>query len=159
MICGACKQVLKLFKTKKMEKNSKTILVTGCAGFIGSNFVKTFLKRFPKIRVAGIDDFSSGKEILLPAGIEFYRGSITDIALLEEIFSRHKPSFVFHFGAIARVSYSVKNQQESLFLLSPRCTAETKKCRRRSHRTRTSLKRRTPFKSWPVNFSANSFQN
>ena len=113
MICGACKQVLKLFKTKKMEKNSKTILVTGCAGFIGSNFVKTFLKRFPKIRVAGIDDFSSGKEILLPADIEFYRGSITDGALLEDLFSKHKPSYVFHFGAIPRVSYSVKNPAET----------------------------------------------
>jgi UDP-glucose 4-epimerase len=39
----------------------------------------------------------------------FYRGSITDGKILEKIFSKHKPEYIFHFAAIPRVSYSVQN--------------------------------------------------
>lgn len=95
---------------------SKTILVTGCAGFIGSNFVRQFRKEFPKTAIVGIDDFSTGRKDALDRFITFYKGSILDDRLLERIFSRYKPEFVFHFAAVPRVFYSVQY---------PRRTSET----------------------------------
>ena len=84
------------------------ILVTGIAGFIGSNFAKQFKERFPDALIVGIDDFSSGRREALINDIVFYEGSVTDTALLEKIFLAHKPEYVFHFAAIPRVSYSVE---------------------------------------------------
>lgn len=93
--------------------NSKTILVTGCAGFIGSNFVKQFKKKFPKIKIIGIDDFSTGRKDALDSSVIFYKGSILDKQLLKKIFSKHKPKYVFHFAALPRVSYSVEYPYET----------------------------------------------
>ena len=97
----------------------KTILVTGCAGFIGSNFVKQFKNDFPRTKIIGIDDFSTGrrkvmKEILRQAqDLRFYEGSILDEKLLEKVFSKHKPEYVFHFAALPRVSYSVEHPRHT----------------------------------------------
>lgn len=87
----------------------KTIFVTGCAGFIASNFVKQFIKKFPKTKIIGIDDFSTGRKDALHQSVVFYEGTILDEVLLEKIFSKHKPEYVFHFAAIPRVLFSVKN--------------------------------------------------
>jgi len=91
----------------------KSILVTGCAGFIGSNFVRQFREEFPKARIIGIDDFSTGRREALDKTIKFYEGSILDESLLEKIFSRHKPEYVFHFAALPRVSYSVEHPRRT----------------------------------------------
>ena len=104
--------------------NPKTILVTGCAGFIGSNFVKQFrthlnntsardTSQFPQAKIIGIDDFSTGRRDALDSSIIFYEGSILDEKLLEKIFSKHKPEYVFHFAAIPRVSYSVEHPRHT----------------------------------------------
>ena len=90
-----------------------TILVTGVAGFIGSNFVKQFKVKYPDVEVVGVDDFSSGRREALLEDLVFYEGSITDKALLEKIFSNHKPDYVFHFAAVPRVSYSVEHPMET----------------------------------------------
>ncbi len=104
---------------------TKTILVTGCAGFIGSNFVKQFVKKFPSasivgISIVGIDDLSTGREGSLPpfgslgsASFVFYKGTILDKNLLEKVFAKHKPEYVFHFAALPRVSYSVEHPRET----------------------------------------------
>jgi nucleoside-diphosphate-sugar epimerase len=86
----------------------KKILVTGCAGFIGSNFVTKFKKRYPKVEIVGIDDFSTGRREALDKTIKFYEGSITDKKLVQEIFKSHKPEYVFHFAARPRVAFSVE---------------------------------------------------
>jgi UDP-glucose 4-epimerase len=93
--------------------HKKTILVTGCAGFIGGNFVKTIGKEMPEIAIVGIDDFSTGRRDALPKGITFYEGSILDDALLEKLFKKHSPEFVFHFAALPKVSYSVDHPTET----------------------------------------------
>jgi UDP-glucose 4-epimerase len=92
---------------------SKTILVTGCAGFIGSNFVKQFHKKFPKRNIIGIDNFATGRKDAVDPSITFYRASILNKKLLEQIFSKHKPEYVFHFAALPRVSYSVEHPRET----------------------------------------------
>ncbi len=94
-------------------QNPKTILVTGCAGFIGSNLIKEFKNRYPKTEIVGIDNFATGRKEALDKSITFYEGSILDEALLEKIFAKHKPEYVFHFAALPRVSYSVEQPVET----------------------------------------------
>ena len=91
----------------------KSILVTGCAGFIGSNFTKTFLARFPNTRVVGIDNLSSGRRSAIAKGVVFYKGSIGNRELLSRVFKKHKPEYIFHFAALPRVSYSVDHPTET----------------------------------------------
>ena len=91
----------------------RSILVTGSAGFIGSQFVSAFKKRFPKTAIAGIDDFSTGRRDAVNPGISFYEGSVCDTALLERIFKKHRPEYVFHFAAVPRVAYSVAHPTET----------------------------------------------
>jgi UDP-glucose 4-epimerase len=93
--------------------NPKVILVTGCAGFIGSNFIEKFKKEFPKTKIIGIDNFSTGKKNCVDKSIIFYKGSILNKKLIEKIFSVHKPEYVFHFAALPRVSYSVEHPTET----------------------------------------------
>ena len=93
--------------------NKKTILVTGCAGFIGGNFVRKFRKDFPETEVVGIDNFSTGRRDAVHSELVFYEGSILDRKLLETVFEKHRPEFVFHFAALPRVSYSVEYPVET----------------------------------------------
>ncbi|MBI2482413.1 MAG: NAD-dependent epimerase/dehydratase family protein [Candidatus Vogelbacteria bacterium] len=93
--------------------NPKKILVTGCAGFIGSNFIKQFKKKWPKTKIIGLDNFSTGRQDALDPSIIFYEGSILDETLLEKIFSKHKPEYVFHFAALPRVSYSIEHPRHT----------------------------------------------
>ena len=101
--------------------NPKTILVTGCAGFIGSNFVKQFGIKYPKTKIIGIDDFSTGRRENVEAlrgaqgkkSFIFFKGSILDKKLVEKIFGKYLPEYVFHFAALPRVSYSVEHPRET----------------------------------------------
>lgn len=85
------------------------ILITGCAGFIGSNFTWQFKKRFPKAEMVGIDNFATGRKDAVSKDIIFYEGSMTDEKFLDKIFKKHRPEYVFHFAYVPRVSFSVEN--------------------------------------------------
>ncbi|MBU3906993.1 MAG: GDP-mannose 4,6-dehydratase [Nanoarchaeota archaeon] len=85
-------------------------LVTGGAGFIGSNLVDRLLKENYKVIV--IDDLSTGRKenILAHIGKEnfvFYEKSICDN--LDEIFERERIEVVFHLAALPRVQFSIVN--------------------------------------------------
>ena len=90
------------------NKRKKSVLVTGSAGFIGGNFVRAFRKTFPRVTLVGLDIRKSrnGEDF-------FYRGSMCNPRLLDKIFKKHKPEYVFHFAAIPRVSYSVLHPAET----------------------------------------------
>ncbi len=94
-------------------KPKKTVLVTGCAGFIGSNFVNKFRRKFPKVNIVGIDDFSTGRRSAVSKNIVFYKGSILNTLLVDKIFRKHKPDYVFHFAALPRVLYSLEHPLET----------------------------------------------
>lgn len=94
-------------------KPPKTVLVTGCAGFIGSNFVRQFKHQFPKTTIIGLDNFFTGRRDAVDKTITFYEGSMLNRELVNQIFKKHRPEYVFHFAAIARVSYSVEHPSES----------------------------------------------
>lgn len=93
----------------------RTILVTGVAGFIGGNFIRVFKRRFPRVKIVGLDDFSTGRRDALSRGLTFYEGSICDEKLTEKIFRRHRPAYVFHFAANPRVSYSVEHPAKTTY--------------------------------------------
>ncbi|MEK7554383.1 MAG: NAD-dependent epimerase/dehydratase family protein, partial [Patescibacteria group bacterium] len=91
----------------------RSILVTGAAGFIGSNFVSEFKKQFSKTEIVCIDDFSTGRRDRVDNTTVFYEGSVCDLKLLERIFAKHRPEYVFHFAAVPRVAYSVEHPTET----------------------------------------------
>jgi UDP-glucose 4-epimerase len=87
-----------------MEKISRdnTIIVTGVAGLIGSNFVKWLLKN-TAINIVGIDNLTGGIKENLPSEnnrFTFYKANVEDDSL-NVIFKNHKPKYVTHFSAWA----------------------------------------------------------
>lgn len=93
----------------------KTILVTGCAGFIGSNFVPYFLKKYPQYHIVNLDlltyagSLDNLKEIEQEAHYTFVQGDICDRKLVENIFESYDIRGVIHFAAESHVDNSIKN--------------------------------------------------
>jgi UDP-glucose 4-epimerase len=75
------------------------ILVTGGAGFIGSHVVNDLIAMGEEIVV--LDDLSGGFRENVNPKATFVLGSITDAKLVDELFSRHSISYVFHLAAYA----------------------------------------------------------
>ena len=59
------------------------ILITGVAGFIGSNLAKNFLKN-KSIIIYGIDNLSTGYKSNIPKGVKFVRGDLSDKIVLKK---------------------------------------------------------------------------
>ena len=78
---------------------SSKVLVTGAAGFIGSHVCSHLLKQGHQ--VAGLDDLSGGFRDYIPPGVKFVEGSVTDAALIKELFAKSNFDHVFHLAAYA----------------------------------------------------------
>lgn len=103
----------------------KTILVTGSAGFIGSNLVKELLKTNEEINIIGFDSVNDYYDVSIKeyrlAEIEklaeskpkckytFIKGNLADKALIEKIFTENKIDIVVNLAAQAGVRYSITN--------------------------------------------------
>ena len=98
-----------------MQNNNKTILVTGCAGFIGSNFVPYFLDKYPNYNLVNIDlltyagDLENLKECEANPRYKFIKGDICNRELVEFIFNEYDIQGVIHFAAESHVDNSIKN--------------------------------------------------
>ena len=96
-----------------------TILVTGAAGFIGSNLVKMIYRRYENPTVVGIDNMNGYYDVRLKEerfkqlqeypNFTFIKGSIADKALIEETFQKYQPQIVVNLAAQAGVRYSITN--------------------------------------------------
>jgi dTDP-glucose 4,6-dehydratase len=93
----------------------KSILVTGCAGFIGSNFVPYFLEKYKDYSIVNLDlltyagDLKNLKEISENPNYKFIKGDICNRDLVEFIFSEYDIQGVIHFAAESHVDNSIKN--------------------------------------------------
>ena len=99
--------------------DNKTILVTGAAGFIGSNLVKRIYQEALSATVIGIDNMNAYydvalkefrlKELAKYPTFTFVKGNIADKELITELFEKYKPSVVVNLAAQAGVRYSITN--------------------------------------------------
>ena len=99
--------------------NGKTILVTGAAGFIGSNLVKRIYQDASDVTVIGIDNMNDYYEVRLKEyrlselskyeTFTFIKGSIADKAAIDSIFETYHPQVVVNLAAQAGVRYSITN--------------------------------------------------
>uniref|UniRef100_UPI003F5EBDDB dTDP-glucose 4,6-dehydratase n=1 Tax=Hydrocurvibacter sulfurireducens TaxID=3131937 RepID=UPI003F5EBDDB len=93
----------------------KNILVTGCAGFIGSNFIPYFLDKYPEYNLINLDlltyagDLKNLKEVEDHPRYKFIKGDICNRELVEFIFSEYDIQGVIHFAAESHVDNSIKN--------------------------------------------------
>ena len=102
-----------------IDIKGKTILVTGAAGFIGSNLCKRLLAEVEGAHIIGIDnmndyyDVNIKKERLAAlckfTQFTFIEGNIADKTLMDELFATHKPQVVVNLAAQAGVRYSITN--------------------------------------------------
>ena len=87
-------------------------LITGGAGFIGSNFIKYMLKKYPDDYFVCLDlltyasSLDSLKDILNNDNFKFIHGDICDINLVDKLFSEEKFDFVINFAAESHVDRS-----------------------------------------------------
>ncbi len=91
------------------------IVVTGCAGFIGSAFSKYLLDNYPDDSVIGIDclTYAASREaldeLLEYSSFTFYKSNICDATAIDRIFSEHKPDIVVNFAAESHVDSSIES--------------------------------------------------
>jgi len=96
----------------------KNLLVTGGAGFIGTNFVYYWLKKYPEDHIVVLDalTYAGNKENLLEAQknlkFEFIHGNVLDETLVESLLVNHKIDTLVHFAAESHVDRSIHGPDE-----------------------------------------------
>lgn len=104
----------------KINLSDTTVIVTGAAGFIGSYLSKNLLDSDSSIKIIGIDCITDYYDVSLKEErlnmlsnygdrFNFIKGDISDKALIDEVFAKHKPDVVVNLAAQAGVRYSITN--------------------------------------------------
>ena len=93
----------------------KTYLITGCAGFIGSNFVHYMLKKYPEILLVNLDKLTYAGNLENLKDVEgdprhvFVQGDICDKELVESLFAKYDFDYVINFAAESHVDRSIED--------------------------------------------------
>ena len=97
------------------ERNFETLLVTGGAGFIGSNFIHYMLEKYPDYKIINLDKLTYAGNLENLRDVEnnpkysFVKGDIADSAIVEKIFSENNVDAVINFAAESHVDRSIDN--------------------------------------------------
>lgn len=98
--------------------NSKTILITGGAGFIGSHLVRLLVKKYPNYKIINLDKLTYAGNLAnlfdidqLP-NYEFVKGDIVDAEFIQSLFDKYKFDSVIHLAAESHVDRSIANPME-----------------------------------------------
>ncbi len=100
-----------------MLLNLKDILVTGGAGFIGSNFIRLFLEKHRDVDLINLDkltyagNLESLRDVESDPHYHFYRGDITDAAFVRRLFNEWHFDAVINFAAESHVDRSILGPQ------------------------------------------------
>ena len=106
---------------ERINRNGKTILVTGAAGCIGSTLVKRLLKDLDNATIVGIDNMNDYYDVSLKewrlkeiegdkrGSFVFIKGDIASKETVDSLFSQYKPQVVVNLAAQAGVRYSITN--------------------------------------------------
>jgi len=95
----------------------KNILITGGAGFIGSNFLEYFLMKYPDYNLINLDlltyagSLENLRAIQKHPGYKFVKGDICNRKLIENLFNKYDIQGVIHFAAESHVDNSIKNPE------------------------------------------------
>ncbi|WMI66640.1 dTDP-glucose 4,6-dehydratase [Aestuariibaculum sp. YM273] len=95
-----------------------TILITGGAGFIGSNFISYFLKEYPGVKIVNLDKLTYAGDLSNLTDIEqsdrytFVKGDICDRSFIEQLFKKFDFKGVIHFAAESHVDNSIMNPDD-----------------------------------------------
>lgn len=102
-----------------IDLKQKTILVTGAAGFIGSNLIRHLYETVKDVTVIGIDNMNDYYDVRLKesrleelschSSFIFVKGNIADKDLIQEVFKTYGPQIVVNLAAQAGVRYSIIN--------------------------------------------------
>lgn len=102
-----------------IQLKRKTVLITGVAGFIGSNLAKKLYQDFPEIKIVGIDNMNNYYDVHLKeerlknlssySTFTFIKGDISDREIIQQIFQKYQPDVVVNLAAQAGVRYSITN--------------------------------------------------
>lgn len=97
------------------ERNFKTLLVTGGAGFIGSNFIHYMVEKYPEYKIINLDKLTYAGNLENLRDVEnnpnysFVKGDIADAVIVEKIFSENNVDVVINFAAESHVDRSIDN--------------------------------------------------
>lgn len=109
---------------QNINLTGKTILVTGSAGFIGSNLVLELLKSESKATIIGLDNVNDYYDVSIKewrlseiekaaaessCSYHFIKGDLADRAVIDRLFADYKPTVVVNLAAQAGVRYSIAN--------------------------------------------------
>ncbi|ANN35064.1 dTDP-glucose 4,6-dehydratase [Bacillus cereus] len=91
------------------------VLVTGGAGFIGSNFVRYMVKKYPEYNIVNLDSLTYAgnlenlKDIEESSNYKFIKGDIADRQFINQLFKEEKFDYVLNFAAESHVDRSITN--------------------------------------------------
>ncbi|WP_141432901.1 dTDP-glucose 4,6-dehydratase [Bacillus sp. 03113] len=91
------------------------LLVTGGAGFIGSNFVRYMVKKYPEYQIVNLDlltyagNLENLKDIEQAPNYQFVKGDIADRDFINALFEKEKFDYVLNFAAESHVDRSITN--------------------------------------------------
>lgn len=97
--------------------NYKVLLITGGAGFIGSNFIQYILNKYPNYKIINLDKLTYAgnlenlKEVENNHNYYFVKGDISNRELVEYIFKEFKPNYILNFAAESHVDRSIEGPE------------------------------------------------